>query len=392
MIQKISELKIDGDITKSIQTILPPLSIEEYRGLKNSIINQGIQHPILITQDNQIIDGWHRLKIAKELGIKQVNVEVRNLPEKEAIELGCSVNIDRRHLSFEQQIEILKKLRKQKAEIIKYFREKGLTQKEIEEKTGIPDSTISDVEKRNISNSEIGNAYISDLRYTIPKYTEEIIAKRVESGEKQSRVAADFHITQARVSQIVRKVKARRRKPTPPDKIDAPSKIYKTLVIDPPWPIKKIERDVRPDQGQYLDYPTMTIDEIKALPISKWVDPTGAHIYLWTTHKFLPVAFEVFKEWKVKYQCLLTWVKDVGFTPFSWMYSTEHVLFGRIGSLDLLKKGKRLDFRGKVREHSRKPDEFYDLIKEVSPGPRLDVFSREKRDGFDQWGNEKDKF
>ncbi|MCD6317654.1 hypothetical protein J7M02_01150, partial [Candidatus Aerophobetes bacterium] len=122
------------------------------------------------------------------------------------------------------------------------------------------------------------------------------------------------------------------------------------------------------------------------------VDPTGAHIYLWTTHKFLPVAFEVFKEWKVKYQCLLTWVKDVGFTPFSWMYSTEHILFGRIGSLDLLKKGRRLDFKGKVREHSRKPDEFYDLVREVSPEPRLDVFSREKREGFDQWGNEKDKF
>ncbi len=74
------------------------------------------------------------------------------------------------------------------------------------------------------------------------------------------------------------------------------------------------------------------------------------------------------------------------------MYSTEHVLFCRKGNLPLLAIGKRLDFYGKVREHSRKPDEFYDLVKTVSPGPRIDVFSREKREGFDQFGNEVEKF
>jgi N6-adenosine-specific RNA methylase IME4 len=85
-------------------------------------------------------------------------------------------------------------------------------------------------------------------------------------------------------------------------------------------------------------------------------------------------------------------VKNVGFTPFSFMYSTELAVFARRGSLDLLVKGRRLDFNAKVREHSRKPDEFYDLVRDVSPGPRIDMFSREARDGFDQWGNETDRF
>ena len=88
----------------------------------------------------------------------------------------------------------------------------------------------------------------------------------------------------------------------------------------------------------------------------------------------------------------MTWVKNVGFTPYSFMYSTEHILFGRIGFLELLKKGKRLDFSAKVREHSRKPDEFYNLVREVSPEPRIDIFSREKREGFDQYGDQSDKF
>jgi len=164
---------------------------------------------------------------------------------------------------------------------------------------------------------------------------------------------------------------------------------YRTIVIDPPWPMEKIVRQVRPNQFDF-DYPVMSIEEIKTYSLP--VNPDGCHVYLWTTQKFLPVAFDVFEAWGVKYECLMTWVKNVGFTPFSWMYSTEHCLFGRVGNLPLLKLGKRLDFSAKVREHSRKPNEFYTLVAEVSPEPRIDIFSREKHEGYDQDGNEPDKF
>ena len=147
--------------------------------------------------------------------------------------------------------------------------------------------------------------------------------------------------------------------------IPLPKNKYRTIVIDPPWPIEKIPREVRPNQT-IIDYPTMSIEEIKAFPLKDIAFEDGCHVYLWTTHKFLPASFEIFSAWGVKYECLLTWVKNVGFTPFSFMYSTEHVLFGRIGSLELLKKGKRLDFQAKTAGHSVKPDIFYDLVKEVS--------------------------
>ena len=173
------------------------------------------------------------------------------------------------------------------------------------------------------------------------------------------------------------------------DKPQMPDKVYSTIVIDPPWPMEKITRTERPNQYDF-DYSTMTIDEIKDFAIP--FNPDGSHIYLWTTQKYLPLAFEVFNSWGVRYECLLTWVKNVGFTPFSFMYSTEHCLFGRIGSLPLLTLGKRLDFNSKVRGHSRKPDEFYELVKSVSPEPRIDIFSRERREGFDSYGNEPDKY
>ena len=70
------------------------------------------------------------------------------------------------------------------------------------------------------------------------------------------------------------------------------------------------------------------------------------------------------------------------------MYNTEHVLFGRIGSLTLLKLGVKLSFEAPSERHSKKPDIFYDIVRQVSPGPRLDMFARERKDGFDAWGNE----
>lgn len=174
-------------------------------------------------------------------------------------------------------------------------------------------------------------------------------------------------------------------------KIPFPEGEYHTIIVDPPWPMQKILREERPNQLE-MDYPTMSITEITALPVGDLAYEDGCHLYLWTTHRFLPTAFEVFAEWGAKYECLLTWVKNVGFTPYSWMYSTEHCLFGRIGNLPLLKLGERLDFFAPVREHSRKPDEFYNLVRKVSPEPRIDVFSRQKHGGFAQYGDETAKF
>jgi N6-adenosine-specific RNA methylase IME4 len=186
-------------------------------------------------------------------------------------------------------------------------------------------------------------------------------------------------------NELRRVVKAPTLLPTPEPAVGE----YRCIVIDPPWPMEKIERDVRPNQARPLDYHPMSADDLRAFEIPAADD---AHLYLWTTHRFLPLALELADTWGFTYQCLLTWVKNVGFTPYSWMYSTELVIFARRGSLDLLVKGRRLDFAAKVREHSRKPDEFYDLIRDVSPGPRIDMFSREAREGFEQWGNEPGKF
>ena len=84
----------------------------------------------------------------------------------------------------------------------------------------------------------------------------------------------------------------------------------------------------------------------------------------------------------------MTWVKPTGMTPFSWMYNTEHVLFGPIGNLKLARMGLKLSFEAPATEHSEKPEVFYERVRQASPNPRLDMFARVTHNGFDAWGDE----
>lgn len=164
---------------------------------------------------------------------------------------------------------------------------------------------------------------------------------------------------------------------------------YRCIVIDPPWPMTRIERDVRPNQDALLDYPPMSLAEIAALPVGDLAHEDGCHLYLWTTQKYLPEALSILQGWGFTYQCLFTWVKPGGMTPYSWMYNTELVLFARRGNLPLERNGLKLSFEAAPSGHSIKPDVFYDeRVIPASPEPRLDMFARRERDGFKVWGDE----
>jgi len=178
------------------------------------------------------------------------------------------------------------------------------------------------------------------------------------------------------------------------DNVNLPKdKEYHTIVIDPPWPMSKIIRDTVPTQDK-MDYTPMTIEGIQAIDIPSITPKDGTHLYLWTTHKYLPTAFSILDDWDFKYIFTMVWHKSGGFQPFNLpQYNCEFVLFGR-------KEGLQFDtttnfftcFNGKRREHSRKPTEFYDIVRRVSPAPRADIFGRGTIKGFDSIGYEAGKF
>jgi len=204
-------------------------------------------------------------------------------------------------------------------------------------------------------------------------------------------VVEEKELTTSGIMRLARDVKEARAKESVV-KQPAPSGKYGTIIVDPPWPIQKVLREQRPNQ-QALDYPTMTLDEIKNIPIID-IAEDDCHLFLWTTQKFLPNSLIILEHWGFRYVLTLVWHKAGGFQPFGLpQYNCEFVVYGRIGKPAFINtKGFPCCFEGARRQHSRKPDEFYEMIRKATGGDRIDYFSRESRSGYAQYGNEQAKF
>jgi N6-adenosine-specific RNA methylase IME4 len=175
---------------------------------------------------------------------------------------------------------------------------------------------------------------------------------------------------------------------------------YRTIVADPPWPVKspgvRTETGyVNPTRGLWrgqggVPYLTMPIAQIATLPVNDLADPDGCHLYLWTVNAHVRDAYDLASTWGFYSSTLLTWCKEprgIGLGG-AFTIATEHVLFCRRGTLKALRRHDRNWWRWTRTRHSAKPQAFLDIVETVSPGPRLELFARTQRLGWDTWGNE----
>lgn len=170
---------------------------------------------------------------------------------------------------------------------------------------------------------------------------------------------------------------------------------FAVVVIDPPWPHKMsgfTQRRVKSSGNALaseLPYETMSLHEIGAIPIPEILED-DAMVFCWTVNKFLPATFPLLETWGLKYAYTMTWVKNHGIqNPGSLQMNAEWIVVGRKGQLKYKEiKAFAIANFWKRGEHSEKPEEFYDLLRRVTPGPRIDIFGRRNIPGFTSWGNE----
>lgn len=172
---------------------------------------------------------------------------------------------------------------------------------------------------------------------------------------------------------------------------------YRTILADPPWQFRNRTGKVAPEHKRLNRYPTMSLAEIKMLPVQEVADD-NCHLYLWVPNALLVEGLEVMKAWGFQYKTNIIWEKirndgapDGRGVGFYFRNVTEILLFGVKGkNVRTLSPGRSQVnlIRSKKREHSRKPDEVIDLIERCSEGPYLELFARGVREGWTMWGNQ----
>jgi N6-adenosine-specific RNA methylase IME4 len=179
-----------------------------------------------------------------------------------------------------------------------------------------------------------------------------------------------------------------------------PNKEYATILADPPWRFLNRTGKVAPEHKRLSRYDTLSLEEIKQIPVQS-VAGNKSHLYLWVPNALLPDGLEVMKAWGFTYKSNIIWHKvrkdggpDGRGVGFYFRNTTELVLFGIRGSMRTLDPGRSQVniIRTQKQEHSRKPDELYDLIERCSPAPFLEIFARGKRQGWDVFGDQAEEY
>lgn len=377
-----------------IANCFPLIEGREFEELVQDVRTNGIHEPVIL-HDGMILDGRNRYRASQIAGVDCPTVTYDGV---DPVGFVVSLNLRRRHLSEGQRGWVAAQIARlgqgrpsedkaanlpvmptqtQAAEML------NVSERTVRNAAVVRDNAVPELQQK-VAKGEVAPSTAADVARLPEPEQREIVAK----GEKEILEAAKrirSEKAEARRAELVELAAT---------KAEMPDGKFETIVIDPPWPMQKIERDVRPNQVAF-EYPTMSEDELRIF--GDKVNEASAddcHMFMWTTHKFLPMALRLLESWGFRYVMTMVWHKPGGFQPIGLpQYNCEFCLYARKGSPTFAEtKAFNACFEAPRREHSRKPDEFYDLIRRVTAGPRIDIFSREPREGFSQFGNEADLF
>ena len=359
------------EIKQEFKNLMPPLKEAEYSELESSILAEGCREP-LIVWNNILVDGHHRYEICTKHNIpfKVINKDFED--ENEAMLWIINNQLGRRNITDFARAELVLKKKdillekgreKQKQTLggYKYNKPSVLANSA---KTDTPHNT------REILAKEIGVG-----QRTIGRV--EVILREAPEEVKDKLRRGDITINKV-YTEIQNKKRAQQKTP------ELPTGKYRVIYADPAWQYKNSGFTTSAENH----YKTMPTDEICNLPIKDLADE-NAVLFLWATNPLLEDALRVCKAWGFTYKTNFVWIKNQHTGGF-YNYGQHELLF-------VATKGSMLPKLGSLhssvinsirREHSRKPDEIYDIIEAMYDAPYLELFARTERKNWTGWGLE----
>jgi N6-adenosine-specific RNA methylase IME4 len=379
----------------------PPMEDAEFEALCSDIGENGLLEPIVLVEfegEEVLLDGRHRLLACLKTGVEPwFDTFTGDSP----VTYVVSKNKHRRHLTPSQlamiaadlkplyeeearkrQLATLKKGDEKPDQETVPDREKGQSRDQAGAAMGVSGRSVSKAEKviaggcdelQDAVRNKLIDVTMGEKLAKRPVKEQRQILKKIEESPKQN---ANSVLRKHDKDKIVTRIK---KEPQPT--LEGP---FRVMTADPSWQYEKRKEDGT-QRGQ-TPYPTMEPKEIMALgEMVGGLVHQDCILWLWVTNAHLPVAFEVIDAWGFEYKTCLTWVKDKMGTGDWLRGKTEHCLLAVRGKPVVDLTNQSTELRGAVREHSRKPEEFYKMVEKLCPGAKLEMFATEAREGWQMW-------
>jgi N6-adenosine-specific RNA methylase IME4 len=388
--------------------------LKDTRSLAQSIEEVGLLNPITLTEKRVLVAGLHRLYAARALGWKRIPARLVKLDSLHAKLAEIDENLFRNELTvlergeqLAERKEIYEALHPEtkpgKSQVRAMHKARGIDVNEsnsptftantagitnesirtieqhVQIATSIPDDVKEKIRDTDVANSKTDLLALARLKKQPEKQL--AVAEEIATGKAGSVKDAEANIKRDAKEAVAEKLRA---EPPP-----VPTGPHRVIVMDPPWRYESRAAD--PTHRAANPYPDMSLDEIRALPVVDLAHDDCV-LWLWTTNAFLRDAFTLLDAWGFTSKTILTWVKDRMGTGDWLRGKTEHCILAVRGRPTVMLTNQTTALVAPMREHSRKPDEFYALVDALCPGSKLEMFARESREGWQRWGAESEKF
>ncbi len=353
--------------------------------LAESIERLGLLHPVVVTSEHKLIAGWRRIKAFKKLGRDKIPVTVAHTLDEALLLLEAErdENTCREDLLPSEAVSIGKataKIYKPKAEAKQAEGQKrgGKTGGKGRPQT---DSSRATYPKAKQDETKRSNEQASKAA-GMARRTWEKAKAVVDSGDKE--LVAEMDRT-GKVAGAYKKLRvAEATKAIAAEPPPMPTGPFRVIVVDPPW---SYPSDGNVSRRAANPFPTMPLADIRTLDVGSMAHD-NAVLWMWTTNTHIPAAWDIINAWGFTYKTMLTWVKDRMGTGDWLRGQTEHCLMCVRGKPTINLTNQTTALHGPLRQHSQKPDEFYTLVEKLCPGSKVELFSRQQRQGWAAHGNE----